>query len=239
VELKSVDDRRLSAVIMLTAKAAEGCEPCLAGYKRAAQEAGASQRDIDLALAAGARAQQQRPADATPDHPDASLEVVGGPEADAFFKAALANDSVHKLEAELLARGYRPVEAARGMARLRLGQKRAIEAYLPYELDADHFGWIDFKLVEGGTDIVAMTVDLTLRDQVAAGRPIHDSLIVQDGTVVQGHECDGNNFWDHLLYCCGPGAFYCIGTGPFWWACVTTVCGFCAILACWSSGCCG
>jgi hypothetical protein len=124
------------------------------------------------------------------------------------------------------------------MARLKLGDRRCAEAYLPYQLDERRFGWIDYRLGDSGPDIVAITVDLDRADAIAAGNIVQESLIVQDGRVVDGHACDMNSFWNNLYWCCGPSALGCLATGPFWWACATFICGGCAVMACFWAGCC-
>lgn len=51
---------------------------------------------------------------------------------------------------------------------------------------------------------------------------------VQEGEIVEANSW-WSCFWQCLSITCGPGAWQCRWTGPFWWTCVKAVCGGAAI----------
>lgn len=243
---KNQQERYTSSLIMLTAKAAEGCTSCVEGYKRVAMEAGMSSKDIELAISAGRRAHQKMLA--ANDAPsstqtlaaesDAKIELVEGKEAEEFFQQVMLDKNVQVLDAYFQSQGYKPVNKERGMARLQLAERTCTQGYLPYHLDDTHFSWIDYHLGQLGVDLVGVSVDLTKKDNLAEGQLPCESVIVQQGQVVSGHACDMNSFWNCLFAGCGPSAVGCLTTGPGWWACAVTLCGVTATICCFEAGCC-
>ena len=245
---KNLEERSTSALIMLTAKAAEGCESCLEGYKRMASTAGVSEKDINFAISIGRRTHKQllnassqkvlSKEDLLASQADATMEIVKGKEAEDYYEQVLQDENVRVLDKHFKALGYTPVENARGMAKLIQGERECVQAYLPYQLNKDRFGWIDFHTGRAGVDLVGAFADLSKQD-IANGEPLTiDSVIVEDNLVVSGHACDTNSFFNNLEICCGPSAVSCITAGPAWWACAVTVCGVCATIACFQAGCC-
>jgi hypothetical protein len=245
---KDQEERYAASLIMLTAKATEGCTPCLDGYKRMALAAGVPQKEMDFAIATGQRVHRnmlagvrnnQAPQNVEGAESEPQYELIVGDEAGAFFQQVLEDEKVQQLDAYFRAQGYQPVEDARGLARLQFADRICTEAYVPYQLDETHFSWIDYHQGRSGVDLVGVTVDLAKKDMLADGRLPYESVIVQGNQVVAGHACDMGSFWYCLATCCGPSAVtLCLFAGPGWWTCAFGICGGCAVYCCFNVGCC-
>ncbi len=254
MQMKTQAERRTSALIMVTAKAAEGCSPCLDGYKRIAEESGASQQEIEFAIMAGQRVYTNAASgtiamvNASADSPtvlpvDAKSKIIEGEIREQFLQEALAYEDVHLLDAYFRNRGYQPLETSRYVIEYQLEGRVCTEAYIPYTIDADHFSWVSYHRGELGIDLVGIIADMTQKDQVLArtlpaGDLLKESFIIQDGVVVAGHACDGGCLWNQWLDCCGVAGIGCLLSGPDWPFCVSVYCGICATWFCFRCGCC-
>ncbi|GCE46361.1 AhpD family alkylhydroperoxidase [Thermosporothrix hazakensis] len=250
IKLKTLEDRRTSALIMLTAKAAEGCHSCLEGYKRVAQNAGATEQEIRFALAAGMRARenvaQAQQADKTQQR-DATAILLRGKEKEQFLQRATMHTGVLLLDRYFQSHGYIPVPEAQEVAYYVMGDKICTGAYIPYQLkgDEDRFAWIGYNVSQKGEDLVSVMADLSvlkaLPDPTCVAAPeqcIQASYIVEEGQVIAGHACDTNCFWNNLWPTCSGCLVGCLMSGPGWIPCTVTCCGGNATVWCFWCGCC-
>ncbi|MBE3561168.1 MAG: carboxymuconolactone decarboxylase family protein [Ktedonobacteraceae bacterium] len=250
ITMKSIDDVRTSALIMLTAKAAEGCSSCLEGYKRAAEKAGATQGEINFAIAAGMRAKATNELSNSDDETvqqKAQAILLHGNDKENFLQQVTTNTDVRVLDRFFHAQGYKLVEAAREVAQYEMGDRTCTGAYLPYVLDdnKDRFAWIGYNVGQRGEDIVGVVADLSTLKSIsgpttvlAPEQFIQASYIVENGAVVPGHACDTNCFWNNLWPTCGGCLVGCLMSGPGWIACTVTCCGGNATVWCFWCGCC-
>lgn len=254
MQKKTIEELRTSSLIMVTAKAAEGCSPCLEGYKKAALEAGATEKEIQFAISVGTRAYTNvtslagtgaaSKAQAQPKlEMTGTVTVMQGEEKEQFLQEAFSNENVRTLDAYFRNRGFLPLETSRYVSHHEADGLTSMEAYIPYTIDEDHFSWIYYHSSDRGIDLVGGVADLTEKEKVRAGLLppadlIKESLIVQGGAVVAGHACDLGCLWNQWLDCCGPGAIWCLTSGPDWPFCVSAFCGVCATWFCFRCGCC-
>jgi AhpD family alkylhydroperoxidase len=250
MEAKTKEEMRSSTLIMLTAKAAEDCSPCIEGYKKAALEAGATDREIDFALAIGKRIvanlrleQSGQPADSQrlSAQTNASM-LVKGEVKEQFIQQAISDENVDKLDAYFRSRGYLPLESSRETIRYQSGDRACTEVHLPYTLggDVNQQSWISYHVGKGEVDLVGVVADFRQKERIANGERslIQESFIVKDGAVVPGHACDTNCVLSKAEDFCGGTVAVCLADPPTFIPCIITFCGAATAFFCFECGCC-
>ena len=252
MEKKTQEEIRTSTLIMLTGKAAEGCSPCLNGYKRAAEEAGATQKEINFAITVGERVAANKRLEEGISHAPVDNKssisqtsagaLIKGDLKDQFIQKATEDDHVAILDEHFRKRGYQPLESSREAIHYQSGERTCTEVHLPYTLNGDinRQSWISYHLGQSGVDLVGVVTDFTQRELIASGERslVQESFIVQDGEVVPGHACDTNCVLSKAEDFCGGTVAACLIDPPTFIPCIVTFCGAATAFFCFECGCC-
>lgn len=250
IQVKSLDDTRVSTLIMLTAKAAEECVPCLEAYKEVARKAGATEKEIQFALAVGARTKKSILAAQGLDEEtkqESGVKYAEGKNREVLLQNALANENVQRMDAFFRELGYQPVEEARAVLHYQMGASTCTGTYLPYGIKGDEnsLAWIGYNIGQEGEDLGGVIADFGLLrkflesgDKEAGENFLRGNYIVENGAVVAGHACDTNCFFSHIQFTCGSCIFPCLISTFATIPCIIACCGTAATIACFLCGCC-